>query len=346
MGSVTMSSGMLVSIIVPIFNVAPYLDEALDSVVSQTYRDLEVIVVDDGSTDGSGEMCEAWVSRDPRVKVVHQPNGGLSRARNVGLDLASGDAVAFLDSDDAWLPDFVERMAAGMEGSRADVVACRYAMLHEGEWAGLLTRPPEPRLASGTYSRDGALRALASGGLDNHVWDKLYRRSLWDGVRFPEGRVYEDVATTYRVLDRCGGLLMLDDALCLYRGQRPGGITATRSLPNALDAALAYSELASFVASRPEMFSDGQADGLRALCLNALLIVCLYATDGGGDAWQEVADDLRILALDAGTPEVLAACGVRTRVAWRLLRYCPGLFAAAYLPYRALRDLGRALVGR
>lgn len=336
---------MLVSVIVPVYDVASYLDEALGSVVSQTYRDLEVIVVDDGSTDGSGEICDAWAGHDPRVTVVHQPNGGLSRARNVGLDLASGDVVAFLDSDDAWLPDLVERMVVGMEESGADVVACRYAPLSGGGRSGSFVRAPEPRLAPGVYCRDEALRALARADLDNHAWDKLYRRSLWEGVRFPEGRVYEDVATTYRVLDRCGDLLMIDDALYLYRSLRPGGITATGSLANKLDLALAYSELASFLVSRPGVFSDGEADEQRALCLNALLLAWLPATGGKEAVWRGLADDLRSLAMDVGNPEVLVACDARTRVAWHMLRRCPRLLTAAYPPYCSLRDFGRALVG-
>ena len=339
---------MLVSVIVPVFDVAPWLDEALGSVVSQTYRDLEVIVVDDGSTDGSGEICEAWAGRDSRLKVIHQPNGGLSRARNVGLDLASGDAVAFLDSDDAWLPDFVERMVAGMEGSGADVVACRYIRMRGGGSSWSSRSVHNPRLAPGLYHRDDALHALADGELGQEVWDKLYGRPLWEGVRFPEGRVYEDVATTYRILDSCEGLLMLDDALYLYRCLRPGGITATRTFMSVLDSALARSELASFLAAHPETFTREQALRWQCQCLHLLLLAWLTSVCSSGlrdAAWRGLSDDLRDLALDAGTPEVLAACGVRTRVAWHLLRRSPGLLATAYPPCLALRDLSRALFG-
>ena len=110
--------------VVPVYNVRPYLVEALDSVLAQTYRNLEVIVVDDGSTDGSGEVCDDFAERDSRFRVIHQENRGLSMARNVGLDVATGEAIAFLDSDDAYRPTFIECLASSMACVDADVVIC------------------------------------------------------------------------------------------------------------------------------------------------------------------------------------------------------------------------------
>ena len=102
--------GCLVSVIVPVYNVRPYLEECLESVVSQTYHNLEILVIDDGSTDGSGEICDRFAENDSRIRVVHQKNKGLGAARNVGLDLATGSVVSFLDSDDAFLPDAIEKI--------------------------------------------------------------------------------------------------------------------------------------------------------------------------------------------------------------------------------------------
>ena len=117
---------VLVSVIVPVYNVLPYLRESLESVINQTYEDLEIIIVDDGSTDGSDVVCEEY-AKDSRVKVIHQKNHGLSAARNVGLDLARGDYIAFLDSDDVYLPDMIQTMVEGIKKSRAYTYAPAFA---------------------------------------------------------------------------------------------------------------------------------------------------------------------------------------------------------------------------
>ena len=109
-----MVKGGIVSIIIPVYNVAPYLVEALDSVVHQSYGNLEIIIIDDGSTDGSAEICDDYARRDRRIRLIHQENKGIGAARNVGLDIMNGEAVAFLDSDDAYDPDFIEAMVSAM----------------------------------------------------------------------------------------------------------------------------------------------------------------------------------------------------------------------------------------
>ena len=112
----------LISIIIPVFNVRPYLETALESVIRQTYSHLEIIVIDDGSADGSGVICDEFAKRDERIKVIHQENRGLSSARNTGIDMMSGDAVAFLDPDDSYHPDYIKAMAEAMERENADIV--------------------------------------------------------------------------------------------------------------------------------------------------------------------------------------------------------------------------------
>ena len=116
----------LVSVIVPVFNVRPYIVEALDSVINQTYSNLEIILIDDGSTDGSGEVCDEYAARDKRIVVIHQKNNGVSSARNAGLDVMHGEAVAFLDPDDAYRSEFISTMVAAMNREKADIVMCKY----------------------------------------------------------------------------------------------------------------------------------------------------------------------------------------------------------------------------
>ena len=121
-----MNQSLLVSVIIPVYNVKPYICESLESVINQTYQNLEIIVVDDGSTDGSGEICNYYKHKDSRICVIHQENRGLSEARNTGLDTMHGEAVAFLDSDDALLPNMIEIMVQNMISTESDIVACGF----------------------------------------------------------------------------------------------------------------------------------------------------------------------------------------------------------------------------
>lgn len=144
----------LVSVIVPVFNSKNFLAEALDSVLAQTYENLEVVLIDDGSTDGSGEICDRYAAKDKRFRVYHQANQGVSATRNAGLDLATGDFLAFLDSDDAYEPEAIAAMMDAMAREKVDVVMCKYTE----------HKTPE-KMSLG--SRDKALPVIVGGGNKN-----------------------------------------------------------------------------------------------------------------------------------------------------------------------------------
>ena len=241
-----MESNLLVSIIIPVFNVAPYLVEALNSVISQTYENLEIVIIDDGSTDESGHICDEYKEKDNRIIVVHQENKGLSTARNIGLGLISGDAIAFLDSDDAYHPDFVRKMVDAMIREKADLVICK-STVHNT--SGNMSQNGQdqmfPSLGKGKYDRVTALQALVDRSIDHTVWNKLYSRRLWGNIRFPDGCVFEDVDTTYRIIDNCRSIYVLNEPLYLHR-KRPESITETRSRKNINDWRLAFSHLELF----------------------------------------------------------------------------------------------------
>ena len=317
-----------VSVIVPVYNVAPYLREALDSVVGQSYRNLEIIIVDDGSTDGSSEICDEYLS-DLRVQVIHQENRGLSNARNVGLDLSSGVYIAFLDSDDAFHPDFVQKMVDGI--GDADVEVCRYEV-HQRilESRGHIS----PRAKEGVYSQKEALQALADGRINVAVWNKLYRRELWWEIQFPDGHNYEDIETTYRIFDCCKRVKVLDQTLYLHR-RRPGSITHVWTKKNIEDKKLAYDSLFTFVkAHTPDAFDEMCLGKIRQSWLREMMVS--YAKR------------------QVGLAEVKAACeGVKSRElgfrAWtgyQITRFCPWLLKILYPVYRPFRVLARKILGR
>ena len=227
----------LVSVIVPMYNVEPYLREALDSVIHQTYRKLEILVIDDGSTDGSGRICDEYAALDPRIKVFHQENRGLSAARNVGLDAMSGDVVAFLDSDDAFKPEMIANMLAEMQRHQADIAVCGIARCYtEGSLEGAPTTP-YLELDNAVLTKKEALQQLAAGKINNAVWNKIYIRRLWDHVRFPEGQVYEDASVAFQVLSNSKQIVALKEKNIIYRA-RLGSITSTVSLKKYIEIML------------------------------------------------------------------------------------------------------------
>ena len=218
----------LVSIIIPVYDVEPYLSEALDSVIGQTYKNLEILIIDDGSTDRSGVICDEYASKDARISVFHQKNRGLSTARNVGLDHMSGDVVAFLDSDDAYEDVYIEKLLNAMLDADANLAVCKYTVHRT---TGKMKRHGEPVIPSGPsgiYNHCYGLRALADEVINVSVWNKLYQRELWQDTRFPDGYTYEDIDTSFRIFDLCNTIVVLDDPLYFYR-KRPGSITDTPS---------------------------------------------------------------------------------------------------------------------
>lgn len=222
-----------ISVIVPVYKVEPYLRKCLDSIVGQTYENLEIILVDDGSPDNCGAICDEYAARDERIRVIHQPNGGLSAARNAGLDMATGEYIGFVDSDDWIEADMYEYLLSGAQRAAADIAVC-----------GLFEELPGRQNCrcwweAETFDTESGLEQLFLRKKYSHsAWDKLYRRALFDGVRFPKGRNFEDIATTYRVFEKAKTVQLMPEAKYHYL-QRPDSIMGDASLRNRVDSYLA-----------------------------------------------------------------------------------------------------------
>lgn len=209
-----------VSIIIPVFNTGEYLKDALDSVRGQTYKNLEIILVNDGSTDNSGTLCDEAAEKDDRVRVVHMDNGGLSRARNIGLDMATGEYIAFVDSDDWIHKDMIRHLKEGMDRFGADLAGCQIRLV--------MNRPT--LIASGrVYTNDDILLIgddimvewMGRERLNGSACTKLIRRSLLDGVRFPEGRIYEDTYFVQELFPKIRKAVISDaEMYYYYRGNK------------------------------------------------------------------------------------------------------------------------------
>lgn len=236
----------MISVIIPVYKVEKYLDKCVKSVVGQTYSDLEIILVDDGSPDDCPKMCDLWAERDGRIKVIHKPNGGLSSARNAGLALASGEYVFFLDSDDTISADCIGLLADAAQRDGIDICIANVVRVDE---SGVRIKNP-PFDSDMLLSKDGVFENIAKKGSSAYVIScgKLYRRELFDGILFPDGKLNEDEFTYYRVFDRCNSVSVRKDALYFYLG-RSGSIMSEYT-SNRLDVLEAFAAQAKFFSDR------------------------------------------------------------------------------------------------
>jgi len=187
----------LVSVIIPVYNVEKYLDRCIQSVLKQTYRKIEVILVDDGSTDKSGDLCEVWKTRDERIIVVHKKNGGLSDARNYGLKYATGTYVCFVDSDDFVDSRFVEVLYRLVEETSTHIAAVGLREYSEGDAIQEDNYFPEK---TEIVNRNDAISCLLRNArFQDYAWNKIYRRDLFENIEYPVGRKMEDLGTTYKL---------------------------------------------------------------------------------------------------------------------------------------------------
>ncbi len=206
----------LISVVIPVYNVAPFLADCLDSITGQTYDNLEIILVDDGSTDEGGRVCDEAASRDSRIKVLHTANGGLSAARNRGMEVATGEYIYFLDSDDCIAKDTIE-ILAGMCSGGAEIAIGNYIRFKDDIAnlpKGLDERDAAPVMMD---TKEAMRRMLANEGYTHCSWNKLFRRSLWDGITFPEGKLYEDLCTSFKVVPLAEKVAYIDLPLYYYR---------------------------------------------------------------------------------------------------------------------------------
>ena len=225
------NSENLISIVVPIYNVEKYLHRCVDSLLNQTYGNYEIILVDDGSTDDSLEICDEYRLKDKRVQVIHQDNGGLSRARNSGIKIAKGEYIAFVDSDD-WVSEYyLETLINTARNTGADIVECEIMRT-----SGVENSISGHSAVYISYSTVEALRLLIEDNVfHQYVWNKLYRRDLMADLYFPHGKTNEDEFWTYRIFANAQKIVKTNSVLYYYF-QRNDSIMGTTYSVKRLDA--------------------------------------------------------------------------------------------------------------
>ncbi|MBR5975068.1 MAG: glycosyltransferase [Clostridiales bacterium] len=328
----------LVSVIVPVYNVYPFLQEALDSVIGQTYTRLEILLVDDGSTDGSGEICEAYAGKDPRVRVIHQNNLGISAARNRALDTASGEILAFMDPDDSFDIRFIEELLTSMMREDADVALCKYDYHYTtGHMTDKASGKTQPRIAPGCYTQNEVLSLLVENRMNHSVWNKLYKKKLWDSVRFHEDHVIEDLETTYKVCSSCKKICVLKDVLYHHR-KRSGSITSYQSRQILEDELLAYDRTESYVrAHTPSLFSNKQLSVFDRLCVQSLLSSYPRSKQFSEEVSPDYRENLRKQIIEKTEKYDLSGAGLRLRTGYKMICRCPKLYDICYSGYMGIR---------
>ncbi len=259
-----------ISVIVPVYKVEAYLPACVESILGQSFSDLELILVDDGSPDSCGALCDAYAARDPRIRVIHQPNGGLSAARNSGMEIAQGKYMTFIDSDDYVAPDYLELLYRSVEQSGAELAVCRTRVFEDGRDPA--AAPSAAEADSKVLSGREAVILLYRGddAVPVNAWGKLYRSELIADLRFPVGKLHEDQAFVPIACWRAKAVAAVSAGAYYYR-DRPESITSKKFSVKRYDDIWGVDQCLAFFRQK------GETEILRAAEDKRKRLLCVYA---------------------------------------------------------------------
>jgi glycosyltransferase involved in cell wall biosynthesis len=286
----TQTQTQTISLIIPVYNVAQFLGRCMDSVLTQSHSDLEIILIDDGSSDGSGALCDSYAKLDSRVSVLHTENRGLSAARNLGIEQAGGAYLGFVDSDDWLAPDMYEYLLGLLQREDADVAVVDYQIA--GSAAETIRNPPE---RTSLYTGEDILTYYLKTN-EYGVWMRLYKRQLFSNARFDEGRIYEDVVGVFRALKNARRMVVSNQKKYYYF-KNPDGISYRPMSKKDFDLLYSGDQLVAAVAScdctnaGPELQKLAETKRRRAY-FTLLIRMAITGCDDQLDE-DEVAKELR-----------------------------------------------------
>lgn len=235
---------MLVSIIVPVYNVEKYLSNCIDSLLKQSFKDFEVILIDDGSKDRSGKICDKYALKDSRIVVVHKENEGQSVARNLGISLSRGQYLVFVDSDDFVLPHFLDILYTECKKNDADMVTCGYERCSDDKT--LLMINDSTSYKSECFSFNKMDIYMKTKKILNTVWGKMYKKTLFKDFVFPIRKYCEDVYSTYTLVHQCNRIVCTDYKGYIYR-QNPSSVMYEKYSPQRKDIFFLHNEKRKFI---------------------------------------------------------------------------------------------------
>lgn len=265
-----MASSDLISVIVPVYNVENYIRKCLESIIHQTYSKLEIIIVDDGSTDKSGIICDEYAKKDDRIKVIHKKNGGLSDARNVGLKSACGNIVGFVDSDDTIDSRMYEILYKNMQDTGADISICDYQRVEDNHTVNQISFQNNIIICD----KMEAFKKLLGDEIQSYTWNKLYKKDLFNGALLPVNRKFEDMGTFYKLLER-SAMVVVSNYCGYHYYIRTNSITSTMSDDMVND----YVEMSGLMLNSLDKYMELKADLFTAKVRHTILIHNLCVKD-------------------------------------------------------------------
>ena len=308
-----------ISLIVPVFNTEPYLEKCLRSLTEQTYRNIEIIAVNDGSTDGSARILEQFAAADPRIRIISTENRGLSAARNTGICAASGDWLMFVDSDDFADAEYCAHALANVLKNNAEIGIVSYRkILPDGTVSG-----PAIPIENAVLTKNEILERLSRGGLEHYMWNKIFRKDLFAQIRFPDGELWEDIAILHLLLDRADRVVLSDEPLYNYV-RHPGTIMGSHKLRSFKWPYLQYKKQYAFFKEKYPMYAGSQHT---VLAITGLRYAFQLAARG--DPFPLLWTERQFLR-EIPAAETFSA---KEKAAYRLLTKCPRIF------YRVVRIL-------
>ena len=202
----------LISIIVPVYNVEKYLEKCINSIINQTYKNLDIILINDGSTDNSGKVCDKFKSKDSRIKVIHKENGGLSDARNAGLKIANGEYIGFVDSDDYIAPDMFETLYNLTQKYNAEISIVSFYEIYNTKTIGVR----DSRQLQQMNKIEAIKELLLDSKIQSYAWNKLFKKNLFENLKFPTDKNFEDIATTLLLFEKANKIVLFEDPKYYY----------------------------------------------------------------------------------------------------------------------------------
>lgn len=326
----------LISVIVPVYNVEPYLDQCIQSIVNQTYKNLEIILVDDGSPDRCPEKCDEWAKQDSRIIVLHKRNGGLSSARNAGLDKASGEFIGFIDSDDFIAVNMYETLYVLMKSNGADFSATQFEIVHDNTQ---LNHPAFPKMGIIRGDPTLAFTLAGCGRMSYCVTDKLFKRNIFCGVRFPDTAQAEDMFVAYRIFDRTKIFVFDSEHPAYYYRQHAGSATHSDER-----ISLDYVKAARYMVSICEdKYPEAMPYALLGYLTNLVWGYEMLLRNGLPGEW---AKNARTIQYEIGSiwhrviddvDPYFHKIGFAERTRWQLISEYPNLFSLLYALFRFVR---------
>ncbi len=318
-----------VSIIVPVYNVEAYLHKCVDSILRQTLEDIEILLVDDGSTDSCRDICDEYAALDSRVNVIHKVNGGLSDARNAGLDAAGGQYIGFVDGDDCVEPEMFEALYRACEENKTRIAACDYLSQVTDSGKSLSRSTGKCQVMTSEVFFREVLRYGSAVGMG--VWDKLYERSLFEQARFSVGKLHEDTDIMYRLVFQTDCISYLSIPYYVHY-LRPGSITDRRYGKRDFDRYEANYGMFRYIADNHPALIDVAAENH---CISNLNIVRNMVRSETYDRkmYQKIRKDTRSIL-----PAALKSDDISSRMEWEIRMVCLG-----YHPYKLFYRLTKRM---